>query len=442
MRVVIIGNSAAGTGALEAFRKWDRDSPVTVISDETASLYSRCLLSYYMADDIDQSRLAFRARDFHKRLRAKVILGRKVELVDPEKQHVICDDGSKVGYDRLLIATGGSAKLPSNIPSNVDGVFVLRTIADAEVIRRCIHSGKRAVVLGGGLVGMKAAFALRKRGMEVTVVVRSPFVLSQMIDAGAARIVMARLKEHGIETLTGADVSEVESVKRHISAVKTAIVDSKGLESSGKLQPCDLLVVAKGVTPNMQMVNGTEIQCNRGIITNSKMQTSVENIYAAGDVAETYDIATQQQSVNALWTCAMQQGKIAGINMAGRAKDYDGSVGMNSINFPGVDLISFGMVRPPENQGYEVQTDGRAGARIYKKVVLKDNRIKGLVLVNRIDNAGVLLSLLSRKVDVTGIKSELLSDGFNFGRVLGSRGAAEQARYLKASQPTESYDEK
>lgn len=437
MNIVIIGNSAAGIGALEAFRKWDRESSVTIVSDETASLYSRCLLSYYLADDIARSRLTFRARDFHKRLNAKVILGHRVESVDPSKQLVICDNGSRLGYDRLLIATGGSAKLPPNIPIDVGGIYVLRTLADAEVIRKHIRPGGKAVVLGGGLVGMKAAFALRKRGMEVTVVVRSPFVLSQMIDAGAARIVMAKLKEYGILVLTGADVVGVESTKGYISAVKIERVDSKESRIDDQSQPCDLMIVAKGVKPNMDLVSRATVQCNRGIVTNSKMRTSVENIYAAGDVAETYDIATGQRSVNALWTCAMQQGRIAGTNMAGKDKEYDGSVGMNSINFPGVDLISFGVVRPKQDEGYEVCVDERGGDRIYKKVVLKDGKIKGLVLVNKIDNAGVLLSLLGRKVDVTEFKTELLRDDFTYGRVLGSCAAAEYLRYVKASQSTE-----
>ena len=437
MRIVIIGNSAAGTGALEAFRKIDQESSVTIISDESVSLYSRCLLSYYLAEDISQSGLKFRAPNFHKRLRAEVILGRKVESVHPDRQLAICDDRSKLSYDRLLIATGGSAKLPSNIPADVGGIFVLRSLADAKAIKKRVRPGGKAVVLGGGLVGMKAAFALRKREMEVTVVVRSPFVLSQMIDAGAAQIVMERLKKYGIETLTGAEISDVESIRGRISAVRIENASSPEQKTSGQLHACDLLVVAKGVTPNMQLVSDTSVRCSQGIVTNSKLQTSVENIYAAGDVAETYDIAAEQHSVNALWTCAMQQGKIAGANMAGKVKDYDGSVGLNSINFPGVDLISFGIVRPSANQGYDVLTDERFGAHLYKKVVIKDNKIKGLVLVNKIDNAGVLLSLLGGKVDVSRFKGELLSDSFNYARLVGLQGAAEYSRYVGASQPTE-----
>jgi NAD(P)H-nitrite reductase large subunit len=426
---VIIGNSAAGIGALEAIRSSDRQSSVTLVSDENQPLYSRCLLSYFIADTIAEERLLFRPADFYRQMEAKIVLGRKVESLDPSRQQIICDDGTLLDYDKLLIATGGSPKLPAHLPQETEGVFVLRTIADAWAIRNRVASAKHAVVLGGGLVGMKAAFALHKRGLHVTVVVRSRQVLSQMIDAGAAAIVMAKLRENGIEVLTGADVTGLE-----VKAGKLVAVNLSGESPLASPQPCDLLIVAKGVEPNKDLITGTPIQHGTGILTSARMQTSLENIYAAGDVAETFDIALETRSVNALWTCAMQQGKIAGFNMAGQLREYDGSVGLNSINFPGVDLIAFGVVRPADAAGYEVIVDQRLREGIYKKVVLKENRIKGLVLVNRIDNAGVLLSLLGRKLDVAEFKDELLSDRFSYANVLGKRGRAEWLRYAKAAE--------
>ena len=164
------------------------------------------------------------------------------------------------------------------------------------------------------------------------------------------------------------------------------------------------------------------------------MQTTLENIYAAGDVAETFDVALETRSINALWTCAMQQGKIAGLNMAGQARQYDGSVGLNSLNFPSVDLISFGVVQPAQEAGYEVLVQRRPAEGVYKKLVLKGDRIKGLVLVNRIDNAGVLLSLLGRKVNVAGFKDDLLNDRFSYATVLGKGGREEWRRYAQTSK--------
>lgn len=433
MHFLIIGNSAAGNGALEAIRRCDRQSSVTIVSDEDYPLYSRCLLSYFLAESIDEAGLLFKPPDFHRNMDAKVILGKRVVSIDAVNRRALCSDGTRLNYDRLLIATGSSPKVPKNIPKDVDGVFVLRSVADAVAIKNKIRPAGNAVVLGGGLVGLKAAFALNKRGMQVAVVIRSSHVLSQMIDFNAGQIVMERLRENGIEVFTGADVIEVETKNGRLSAVRiegeTTIDDN--------IQPCDMLIAAKGVEPNTGLISESSVKRNWGITTDARMRTSVENIYAAGDVAETFDIATERNSVNALWTCAVQQGKIAGFNMAGREREYDGSLGMNSINFPGVDLISFGLVRPREDAGCEILLDRRPRQGIYKKLVLKNNRIKGLILVNGIDNAGVLLSLLGRKVDVADFKGELLSDAFNYAKVIGGRGRTELQRYWNAAHPVE-----
>ena len=428
-RIVIIGNSAAGIGALEAIRKHDRLSSVTLVSAEDELVYSRCLLSHFLAGTLGEEGLLFRPADFYQRMEAEILPRRKVESVDPAGQQVVCDDGAKLDFDKLLIATGSSPKLPPHIPRKTAGVFVLRTVADAMAIRSGLERARNAVVLGGGLVGMKAAFALHKRGLRVTVVVRSSHVLSQMIDAGAAALVMDRLREEGIEVLTGADVTGVELQEGKVAAVKIT-----GEGSSASARPCELLIVAKGVDANKELVRGTAIQHETGIITDAHMQTTLENIYAAGDVAETFDVALETRSINALWTCAMQQGKIAGLNMAGQARQYDGSVGLNSLNFPSVDLISFGVVQPAQEAGYEVLVQRRPAEGVYKKLVLKGDRIKGLVLVNRIDNAGVLLSLLGRKVNVAGFKDDLLNDRFSYATVLGKGGREEWRRYAQTSK--------
>jgi NAD(P)H-nitrite reductase large subunit len=433
MKYLIIGNSAAGIGALEAIREYDQHSPVTVISNEKYSQYSRCLLSYFLAGAIDEKRLHFRPSDFHRKMNSEILLGRKVVSVDTSKYHVVCDNGSKLDYDRLLIATGSSPKIPENIPGETDGIYTLRTIADAYAIKNKIRSGRNAVVLGGGLVGLKTALALNKHIMSVSVVMRSRHVLSQMIDFSAAQIVMNKLAEEGIDILIGADITSIATNNGKLISVNIEGAEPDSKKNVKREQECDLLVVAKGVKTNTELIDDTSIERNRGIITDENMRSSEDNIFAAGDVAETYDVATEQPAVNALWTCAVQQGKIAGYNMAGQNRKYNGSVGMNSLNFSGVDLISFGIVRPGEDEEYETLTEGDINTGYYKKLVLKENIIKGLVLVNKIDNAGVLLSLLGRKVNIKSIKDKLLSDRFSYAQVLGKGGRTELQRYMKAA---------
>jgi nitrite reductase (NADH) large subunit len=345
--------------------------------------------------------------------------GRCVTEVDPAKQQVLCADGSRLPFDKLLISTGSSAKVPDTIPKDLRGVFVLRTLADAERIKQRVPQAKSAVVLGGGLVGMRAADALRRCGLKVCVVVGSNHVLSQMIDCDAARIIGKRLQENGIEVRTGRDVLEVLHRKKEVVGVTT---------HHGEVLDCEILVVAKSVRPNTNLVHQTDIRTRWGIQTNASMQTNHGNIFAAGDVAETFDITTEEYTTNALWTCAVQQGKVAGENIAGKQTQYAGSVGMNALNFWDIPLISFGITTPKSEAPYTVVTYSRPERNIYKKAVIGNNRIKGLILVGGIANAGVLFSLIQNRIDVSSFKNELLNDQFNFGKVIhhGSKSVLEK----------------
>ena len=248
MNYLIIGNSAAATGAIETIRKNDDQGSIAILSNETHPLYSRCLLSYYLAKSIPESALRIRPDDWHVKHNTEVIMGKQVTAVAPDSMKVTCADSSEYSYDKLLIATGGSPKIPDNIPGGIEGICVLRTIEDARKIEVKAPPNSHAVILGGGLVGMKTAFALKARGLEVTVVLRSPNVLSQMIDYDSARIVMARLEEYGITVLTGADISGIITDNGILSGVQIKS-ETDEIET-----PCNLLIVAKGVKPNTGLV--------------------------------------------------------------------------------------------------------------------------------------------------------------------------------------------
>jgi nitrite reductase (NADH) large subunit len=406
MNILIIGNSAAGISAVEAIRKYDQSPTIVQLSDEQHPVYSRCLLSYYLSNTISKAGLQFRNEDFHHRMNVQLHAGKRAEGIDTNRQQVRCNDGSIYSFDKLLIATGSSAKLPDNIPKGIEGVCVLRTIDDADNIKKSIGNVKSAVVLGGGLIGMKAACALHDCGLKTKVIVHSGRVLSQMIDTEASQILIQQLMNNGIEVLTETDIQEILSTENQLKAVK--------LENGEELS-CELLIVAKGVQPNTDIVQDTDIKKRWGIETDSFMQTNYENIFAAGDVAEAFDIATEEYAINALWTSAIQQGRIAGLNIIGKTTTYNGTVGMNSLNITNVPIISYGITFPKDVSRYKILTENRNWKNVYKKVVLEDNRIKGIILLGKIDNAGVLLSLLQNKVDVSSFEEELLSDRFDFG---------------------------
>ncbi len=452
MRIVVIGNSAASTAAIEAIRELDAEIRIVQLASEAAPLYARCLLSYYIAGTIDAKRLPYRAADFQDRMTVELHAGPAFRVIDVEadRQRVRCQGGATFAYDSLILCTGASAVMPPGVPASLKGVHSLRNIADAEAIRRDLKKARAAVVLGGGLIGIKAATALRARGLPTTMIVSSGQVLSRTIDAAAAALVHAHLRALGIEVLLSAGVTEVLAEKRRLSCVRT---------DTGADVPCDLLVCAKGVTPNLDMLGKARPHAADGIRTDPHMRTSFLNVYAAGDAAEPLDVITGRHARNALWTCAVQQGRIAGLAAAGsvnaarsraavemrrgqgRPQFYTGALGMNSVTIGSLPLSAFGMTSPPSGgQCAVLSRSSEAGGPaadalpVYRKVVIgPDSRIKGAILLGNISNAGVILSLIRNKVDVSDFQEELLDDDFAYGRMLAHAGEAEKHRYASGT---------
>ncbi len=406
---LIIGNSAAGIAAVEAIRRRDTAGLITVVSDEDYPAYCRCLISYYLAGDVKEDKIFYRAASFYKENNVELILNKKVTRVDPKKNRVICEDKSQLSYDALLIATGSHPRIPEIKGIKKKGVFGFRTIKDAKDIEGLLFCTDAICVLGGGLVGLKAAYALKKRKVAVKVIVKSDQILSQMLDFPAAGLVQRRLEENGIEVIAGQDITEVIG-EGEIRAVKL---------DSGKALECSMVIIGKGVRANMDLVKDTEVKVNRGIIANSDLKTNIPNIFSAGDVSETFDLALGEFSVNTLWTAAVGQGKIAGANMSGENINYAGSIAANATEFFGLPVVSLGVHKIKEgSSGYEqlVVKDEKSG--FYKKVILKDNFVSGAILVGDIKNSGVLLRLIKERIDVSSFKEKLLQDNFGFPDII------------------------
>jgi NAD(P)H-nitrite reductase large subunit len=405
---VIIGNSAAGVAAAEAIRKNDRESRIIIISDEDYNAYCRCLISYYLAGDVKEEKILYRPEIFYRENNIELLLNKKVVRVDPKKNRVICEDKATFGYDSLLIATGACPKFPETPGIKKRGVFGLRTIKDAREISGLLPVTKEACVLGGGLVGLKAAYALKKRNLEVRVIIKSRQVLSQMLDPAAAALVQKRLEDNGIDIILGQDVSEIIG-NGDIKAVKL---------TSGKALAASLIVVGKGVSPNIDLLKETDVKFNEGIIADNLLRTNIPNIYTAGDVCESFDLTMGRHAVNALWPVAVQQGKVAGANMAGGSVNYEGSLGMNSIEFFGLPIVSLGIYRGEEGSSFEDLSICNTKENIYKKIILRGGIIVGAIFVGNIKSSGVILRLIRGKIDVSGLKNKLLSDNFGYPDVM------------------------
>lgn len=407
MNYLIIGNSAAGLNGAEAVRSRDAQGTVTIVSEEDYPAYSRCLIPYFMEGKVGEEGMLYRPRDYYSKNRFEVRLGQKVTSVQPGDKTVTLADGQKLAYDRLLIATGGSPKLPAIPGIDKAGVFGFRTTLDLDGILRASKRAERAVIMGGGCVGLMAACALHARGLKVAVVISSSHLLSQIADAEVGEIIRRRFEENGVPIHTATDVADVLGDDK-VSGVKL---------TNGTQLNCQIVVVGKGVNPNVDLVKQTEIRTHWGIVVDDELRTSVPDVYAAGDVAETRDVVTGEDTVNAIWPAAAEQGRIAGANMTGAREKYTGSMRMNSAEFFGLPLISIGLVKPRQ-PGYTALVRHVAAKNIFRKVVLRDNVVVGAVLVGEIENAGVYAALMRKQVDVTSIKQRLLDRDFGFADVL------------------------
>ncbi len=403
-KYLIIGNSAAGIAAIEAIRKKDKESKIVVVSDEGYRAYCRCLISYYLAGEVKKENIFYRPDNFYKENKVDLLLNKKVNSVMPKKNRVACEDKSQIDYDSLLIATGASTKYPEIKGIKKKGVFGFRTLKDVMDIEGLLPVTKSVCVLGGGLIGLKAASALRKRNIEVKVIIKSKQVLSQVLDYEAAGFVQKRLEEKGIEIVLGQDAVEIIG-NGEVKAVK--------LESD-KVIASSLIIAAKGVSPNIDLVKGTDIKINEGIISNDILQTNIPNIYTAGDVCESFDLTLGRPSINALWPIAVEQGKLAGANMSGDNINYDGSLGMNSLEFFDLPVVSLGIFKLKDPKGFEEIKITDAKLNIYKKFILKNNCLTGAVLVGDIRNSGVFLRLIREKIDVSSFKDRLFQENFGY----------------------------
>jgi len=403
MKYVIVGNSAAAIGAVEGIRKVDKDSPITLISDEPYHTYSRPLISYYLAGKVSQEKMYYRNEDFYQVNKVETILGVKAEGLDAAEKVVTLLNGQKVGYDKLLIATGGKPFVPPNLILQKSGMYSFIKLDDVKEIEKIAKSGSKTVIIGAGLIGLKAAEGLAKLGVDITVVELANRVLSAILDEEAAAFVQDNLEEHGIKFELNTTADKILGEDK-VSGV---------VLQNGKELECDFLIVAIGVVPNTDLVKGSEVKLNRGIVVDEHMETNVPGVYAAGDVSEGYDTIYKQQRVLPILPNAYRQGENAGKNMAGAESVYAGGFAMNSIGFFDYPMITAGIIKP-EGDEFESLVQSDPACKSYKKIVLRQDVIVGFIYLNKVDRAGIITGLISDQVNVSTFKQALLEDDFGY----------------------------
>jgi NAD(P)H-nitrite reductase large subunit len=413
-RYVLVGGSAAAVSALEAIRSVDQSGRIDLFSDENVPLFSRVLLPYYVAEELAKPLLNFRSADFFAENNINAHIGVRVQKIDPDAKTVTADDGNTYEYDKLLLATGGNAIIPKIPGVDKDGISPLKTMQDAERIYK--FDGDRAVVIGAGSIGVESCISLMRRGFRVTLLEQLGHVLPTVFDDEAAGIIRGVIEQMGIEVITGERAIEFTGNGRVQSVVT----------STGEIE-CDNVILSVGVRPAVELAEqvGIEIGMMGGITTDTGMMTSCQDIYAAGDVCETFDIARNQSYINAIWPMAVEQGRIAGLNMAGQNKQYAGSVRMNSIgNFIGIPAMSMGVTRSDEcsyvDEDCHFQEVKKRTKNTYKKIILKNGCIVGAIFigVGQTQRCGIISILLRRQIEVSDYIQTLISNNLSFMDIL------------------------
>ena len=407
-KYLIIGGSVAGIAAVEGIREVDKKGSIGLISYEPYHAYSRPMISNYLMEDIGIEDMYYRPLEFYDQEHVDTFLGRRVVAIDPEERRVDFEDKDSLFYENLLVASGGRPIVPRIGGVDKKGVYSFLSFDNAKEIKSSIDDIERAVVIGGGLSGMKASEALCKVGIRVSVVEMLDRVLAPVYDRKGTEIIREVFEEKGVEIYTSSQAEEIYG--REGKEDRVGGVALKG----GMRLPADIVILAVGVIPQTDFLKDTGIEMNRGISVDETMKTSLPHVYAAGDVAEAYDIITGVRRLIPIWPKAYYEGRTAGLNMAGRHEEFKGIFPMNSADFFGLPTMSAGVVNPEDEGAYEMLVDYRPESRYYKKLLIRDEKIDGMIMIgDAVDRAGIILGLIRERANVQGFKDRLLDEHFS-----------------------------
>lgn len=387
MRYVIIGNSAAGVAAAEGIRSRDKSGEIVMISEEKFPAYGRPLISYYLLGATDRAHMDYRPSDFYEKNGITLRLGVRAEKIDPVGHTVLLSDGSEIGYDKLLAATGSRSFVPpAEGLSEVKAKYTFMTLADALALEKALSKKKEVLIVGAGLIGLKCMEGILGRVKKVTVIDMADRVLSSILDEKGSQIVQRQLEARGVRFVLSDSVVRFEEGRAK-------------LKSGGEIA-FDLLVMAVGVRPNIELVKEAGGKTDRGIVTDEGMRTSLPDIYAAGDCTESSDIASGKRRILALLPNAYRQGYCAGENMAGGDARFGDAMPLNAIGFFGSHILTAG--------AYEGESFITGEGDTYRRFFVKDGVLKGFILIGAPERAGIYTALVRERRSLSEVDFEML----------------------------------
>ena len=400
MKYVIIGNSAAGIGAVEGIRQIDKQGDITIITNEPHHTYSRPLISYLLLGKVTRETMKYRGDDFYADNNCILLVNSTVTRILPTEKQVVLSDGKAILYDKLLVAAGSTAFVPPfEGLDTVENQFTFMCLDDAEKLDAALGKEKKVLIIGAGLIGLKCAEGILDRAAHVTVVDMAPRVLPSVLNDDAASRVQVHLESKGIEFMLSGGVKSFN---------KNTAVLANGAEVC-----FDILVLAVGVRPNTSLLMDIA-EIDKGIVINARSETTAPDIYAAGDCTQTLDVSCGQNKIMALLPNAYMQGECAGHNMAnnrnmtcnhdtaGGERVFDKVIPMNAVGFFGLHIVTAG--------SYNGDTYIQNNCDGYKCLFYSNNRLNGYILIGNVEKAGIYTSLIREGTPLDSIDFELICE--------------------------------
>lgn len=404
-KYVIVGGGVAGTTAAETIRRNDPTGSIAIISDEPYPLYSKIMLSKpgYFLGKMKEEQVFMKTSEWYQEQKINLMMGKKAVKLDSGRKIVSLDTGEELQYEKLLLAVGGCPRLWPVKGAEKEGVLYLRTLDDYKKIKKTLKPGNHIVIIGSGFISFEMADILRLAGYEVTIVMIEPHYAGFLLDETSGRIIEEALEKGGVNLKRSAEVSEVLGKDR---------VEGVILKDGSKID-CGAIICGIGIVCPVDWLKEAKeagLEVGRGIITNEYLETNAPDIWAAGDAAEFNDVILGERVQMGNWLNAQLQGKIAGLNMAGKKEVFRLVSSYSSEGF-GITVVYIGDIRPGPDK--KIISRGSAEQKSYGRIIVKDDEIIGATLINRTAELSAIVKLIEKDVKITGLEDKLADENFD-----------------------------
>jgi nitrite reductase (NADH) large subunit len=398
-RYFIIGNGVAGARAAVKIREADQKGEIRIFTEEAYPFYYRVRFPEYVAGEVTIQNLTIHTKEWYQSKGILIHLEEGITEVNAPKKEVTSQKGKTYAYDFLLMATGGNAFVPPIKGTEKKGVFTLRTMKDAIGMKEFSGGVKQAILVGGGLVGLETGGALLRRGIKVAVIEHNPRILPRQMDPDGAKILQGKMESMGFSFFLNSQSEEMIG-KETVEGLR--LKDGRTVEGQ-------MVIISAGVKPNIKLAQTMGLETKNGILVNDRLETKIEGLFAAGDVAE------HRGRVYGIWPAAQRQGETAGVNMSGGNVLYEGTVVSNTLKVVGIDLTASGDIDAEGKLESVVKSDREKS--IYRKVTFKEDKIVGCILLGNIKGNSEILNAIEKQVNVKALKGFILEDDFDFKKL-------------------------